>query len=80
MRQRYSRHGYLLAVLGVTLILGVADLFAQVLDPGVYSELRYRHVGPEGNRVIAIAGHPGNRNIIYAGAASGGIWKTIGPV
>lgn len=46
------------------------------LDPATYGSLRFRHIGPEGNRVIAIAGHPGDRDLIYAGAASGGVWKT----
>ncbi len=58
------------------MVLATPALFAQQLDPAVYSKLRYRHIGPEGNRVIAIASHPGNRDVIYAGAASGGVWKT----
>jgi len=52
-------------------------LFAQDMSPDKYSTLKYRHIGPEGNRVIAIAGVPGNQELIYAGAASGGIWKSI---
>lgn len=40
------------------------------------SALRYRHIGPVGNRTAAIAGVPGDPNVYYAGAASGGIWKT----
>jgi len=43
-------------------------------DP--YSQLRYRYIGPIGNRVIAAAGIPGDPNIYYIGAASGGIFKT----
>ena len=38
--------------------------------------LRYRYIGPVGNRVSAVAGVPGDPNVYYAGAASGGIWKT----
>jgi photosystem II stability/assembly factor-like uncharacterized protein len=41
-----------------------------------YSALRYRHIGPEGNRAIAVAGVPGNPLIAFIGAASGGLWKT----
>ncbi|HET9984263.1 MAG TPA: hypothetical protein VFQ38_11775, partial [Longimicrobiales bacterium] len=41
-----------------------------------YTALRYRHIGPVGNRVSAVAGVPGDPNVYYAGAASGGIWKT----
>jgi photosystem II stability/assembly factor-like uncharacterized protein len=51
--------------------------FAQELSPELYESLKYRHIGPEGNRVIAIAGYFGNPQLIYVGAASGGIWKTI---
>lgn len=38
--------------------------------------LRYRYIGPVGNRVTSIAGVPGQPYIYYAGAASGGIFKT----
>jgi len=43
-------------------------------DP--YAELRYRFIGPPGNRVSAVVGVPGEPNIYYAGAASGGLWKS----
>ena len=43
---------------------------------GCISQLPWRHIGPEGNRVIAVAGVPGDPLVYYAGAASGGIWKT----
>ncbi len=39
---------------------------------------RFRFVGPrEGNRIASIAGVPGDVNTYYAGAASGGIFKSI---
>jgi photosystem II stability/assembly factor-like uncharacterized protein len=44
---------------------------ARVLD-----SLRWRHIGPEGNRFSAVAGIPGNTRVYYVGAASGGIYKT----
>jgi photosystem II stability/assembly factor-like uncharacterized protein len=47
-----------------------------VVTPAAYSQLRYRYVGPVGNRTTAAAGIPGNPNVYYVGAASGGIWKT----
>src|SRR5215472_3813692 len=40
------------------------------------SELRWRFIGPNGNRVAAVAGVAGNPLVAYAGAASGGVWKT----
>ena len=40
-------------------------------------EFRFRFVGPVvGNRVASIAGVPGDPDIYYAGAASGGVWKS----
>src|SRR5438477_187716 len=44
--------------------------------PEIYKALKFRYIGPVGNRVIAIAGIPGDPNVYYAGAASGGIFKT----
>src|SRR5215510_5024819 len=46
-------------------------------SPDALSALKFRYIGPVGNRVIAIAGVPGSPYIYYAGAASGGVWKTI---
>jgi len=38
---------------------------------------RFRFVGPRaGNRVASISGVPGDPSTYYAGAASGGVWKT----
>src|SRR5579862_6567133 len=38
---------------------------------------RFRYMGPESaGRIAAVAGVPGDNNIYYAGAASGGVWKT----
>ncbi len=50
--------------------------FAQEISPDLYSRLEFRHIGPPGNRVAAVAGVPGDAKIYYAGAASGGIWKS----
>jgi photosystem II stability/assembly factor-like uncharacterized protein len=49
---------------------------AQAPDAPTFAQLRYRYIGPVGNRVTAVVGIPGDPNIYYAGAASGGIWKT----
>jgi photosystem II stability/assembly factor-like uncharacterized protein len=47
------------------------------LQPAAYQQLKFRYIGPVGNRVIAVAGVPGDPNVYYVGAASGGIFKTI---
>ncbi len=44
--------------------------------PEVFKNLKFRFIGPEGNRAIAIAGVPGDNMVNYVGAASGGLWKT----
>ncbi len=46
------------------------------IDPAWYAQLKYRYIGPEGNRVSSVAGVTGDRTVYYAGAASGGIFKT----
>ncbi|MFN8397244.1 MAG: hypothetical protein U0176_21655 [Bacteroidia bacterium] len=53
-------------------------LHAQSIDLSKFSSLRPRCVGPAGmsGRVTAIAGQPGNPDILYVGAASGGLWKS----
>jgi photosystem II stability/assembly factor-like uncharacterized protein len=69
----------------------LAFLFALVLAAGPIAQgppvapagsqpaepLRFRYIGPaSAGRFAAIAGIPGNTQVYYAGAASGGVWKT----
>jgi hypothetical protein len=49
---------------------------AQHVDPSQLSGLSYRHIGPDGNRVISVLGEPGNPLVMYSGGASGGLFKT----
>jgi photosystem II stability/assembly factor-like uncharacterized protein len=63
------------------LILLIACSLASALRAQRRSEpadaLAFRFLGPVvGNRVASIAGVPGDPSIYYAGAASGGVWKT----
>jgi photosystem II stability/assembly factor-like uncharacterized protein len=44
-------------------------------DP--FSALKYRFIGPPGNRVTSVVGVPGDMNVYYVGAASGGVWKSF---
>src|SRR5579859_1349121 len=47
-------------------------------DPDQESAFRFRFVGPKvGNRIAAVAGVAGDASVYYAGAASGGVWKSI---
>lgn len=39
--------------------------------------LKWRSIGPyRGGRVIAVAGHPTQKNVFYFGGTGGGMWKT----
>ena len=48
------------------------------IDPvaDVLGAAQFRHVGPVGNRVPAVVGIAGDPNTYFAGAASGGVWKS----
>ncbi|MEQ8574121.1 MAG: glycosyl hydrolase, partial [Fulvivirga sp.] len=58
------------------LILVSFNVYAQSLSDEAFENIKFRFIGPEGNRAIAVAGVPGNEDISYIGAASGGLWKT----
>ena len=66
------------ACLVAVLALGGTLVFSQGARPGpdVFGSLQWRYVGPEGNRVSAVVGVPGDPLTYYAGSASGGIFKT----
>ncbi len=49
---------------------------SQSYDPKLFSQLKFRFIGPDGNRMISVVGEPGNPMVSYAGSASGGLWKT----
>src|SRR5262245_39831790 len=48
----------------------------QPISDAALAQLRYRYVGPVGNRVTSAVGIPGQPYVYYVGAASGGVWKT----
>src|SRR5258706_8494069 len=49
---------------------------ADAKAPDPFAGPPYRFIGPPGNRVSAVVGVPGDPNVYYAGAASGGVWKS----
>ena len=80
----------LLVLTPLALALAAADAGAQrsrpapagasatpFVDASALAALKWRFVGPEGNRTTSVAGIKGDINTYYAGAASGGIWKTV---
>ncbi|MCH7474593.1 MAG: sialidase [Gemmatimonadetes bacterium] len=64
------------AAVGLGLTLGGTSALAQEITPDLFSALKYRHIGPPGNRTSAVAGVSGDPMVYYIGASSGGIWKS----
>ncbi|HEV2445043.1 MAG TPA: sialidase, partial [Candidatus Sulfopaludibacter sp.] len=56
--------------------VALAAAQAQQIGSDQLNQLRYRYIGPVGNRVISAAGIAGDPDVYYIGAASGGIFKT----
>src|SRR5437764_4369200 len=67
-----------IALLVTLAVLSFATLISPVRAQQPNTEaLRWRYIGPVGNRTTSIVGVPGQPFIYYAGSASGGIFKTI---
>jgi len=49
---------------------------APQIQADAYNQLKFRYIGPVGNRTTAVAGVPGSPYLYYVGTASGGIFKT----
>jgi photosystem II stability/assembly factor-like uncharacterized protein len=60
----------------LSLSLSMALWAQSPLAPDSYKQLKYRYIGPVGNRATAVVGISGNPWVYYVGAASGGIFKT----
>jgi photosystem II stability/assembly factor-like uncharacterized protein len=66
-------------VASVLAVVAAASLTAQPPAPSAQPPqgLAFRFMGPAvGNRIASAAGVPGDPTVYYAGAASGGIWKS----
>ena len=70
-----SRLACALALISTTAV-GSSATAQQTVADSLLSQLKYRYIGPEGNRVSAVSGVPGDPRTYYAGAASGGLWKS----
>jgi len=59
-------------------LLFVINIEAQKIDFTKLKNLKIRNIGPAGmsGRIVAIDASPVNSNVIYIGAASGGLWKS----
>lgn len=59
------------------LLFTAALAFSQQMDPGLYSAMRWRLIGPyRAGRVTTVAGIEGNPAVYYMGTPGGGVWKT----
>ncbi|HYX22606.1 MAG TPA: hypothetical protein VFC23_00520, partial [Thermoanaerobaculia bacterium] len=75
-----------LAVLGLILVLisssawaGDSAIDPARIDPAKIAGLAVRSIGPAGmsGRVAAVEGVDANPDVLYAGAANGGVWKSV---
>jgi photosystem II stability/assembly factor-like uncharacterized protein len=66
----------IISILVISNFVIIPNISGQSFEAGLFDNLNYRFIGPDGNRAISIAGVPGDPNINYIGAASGGLWKT----
>ncbi|HYO15732.1 MAG TPA: hypothetical protein VE685_21245 [Thermoanaerobaculia bacterium] len=66
-----------LALVLLLIALSTAPLAA--VDPDLLAGMKARSIGPAGmsGRVAAIAAVESNPDVVYVGAASGGVWKSI---
>jgi photosystem II stability/assembly factor-like uncharacterized protein len=74
--KRRSHRSFILgSFLLVALFAGSSS--AQTLDPSLWSGMKWRNIGPfRGGRVETVVGIPGNPDVYYFGAVTGGVWRT----
>src|SRR5690242_19769390 len=67
-----------LFVILIITLFAAASMAQRRRGGGGEAGFRFRFIGPVvGNRIAAIAGIAGDASTYYAGAASGGIWKSV---
>ncbi|WP_323756174.1 VPS10 domain-containing protein [Roseivirga sp.] len=68
------------SILGLTFMLLSALAFGQKVDMDLFKDMKARSIGPAAmsGRITAIDVVESNPEIIYAGAASGGLWRSTG--
>jgi photosystem II stability/assembly factor-like uncharacterized protein len=76
MNDLFLRMTRLLSALAILLFPAAA---AAQVDPDLLAGLEARSIGPAGmsGRVAAVAAAPSDPTIIYVGAATGGVWKSV---
>ncbi len=51
-------------------------IYAESINADHFKNLKFRFIGPDGNRAIAVVGISSDHNTYFVGAASGGLWRT----
>ncbi len=58
-------------------LFAISVAFAASYDPSLFSEMRWRSIGPlRAGRTRSASGVPGEPNVFYIGVCNGGVWKT----
>jgi len=57
---------------------GALSSFSQTIGDSILKDFKWRELGPAnpGGRIVDIEGVESNPKVVYAGAATGGVWKT----
>jgi len=82
IKRKFGICSYFISIVICCLNVRITSNFSGIIEEQFckfkcYStNLKFRFIGPEGNRAIAIAGVSGDPMINYIGAASGVVWKT----
>lgn len=75
---KVRKYYWWIIVASAVLALSISSMAQRPGPEQPQTSLHFRFVGPTvGNRVASFAGVTGNPDIYYAGAASGGVWKSV---
>ncbi len=66
------------ALLCLALFLSFGSFNLEASKTDFLNVLKWRSIGPHrGGRVVAVAGHPFNKEVFYFGGTGSGVWKTV---
>src|SRR5215212_10989901 len=78
MLMREIRRFLTVVIIAMVVVLCLSSVEAQQPDPGLYSGLRWRMLGPfRAGRVNAVSGVVGQPDTFYFGSVGGGVWKSL---
>jgi hypothetical protein len=63
-------------ILAAIVLAAPMTLLSQAVPSDQLEALSFRHIGVVGNRIASVTGVRGDPLVYYAGAASGGLWKS----